>query len=576
MKIRTKMMAWFMVTVCSVLTLILVLTNTGLRDHLLLQKAEEYAAYTRQLLTTVSLVTKDLDTGLTTLYNTAGLAQALSASPGLSKTLDVETRLRYMSCNTGNFDQMTAADLTDNLYKGSSLVTELSAFSPAFGSTRLEELKQTFTRWFSDENGSVYLKKDVYTVSPLAHTGMLIARLKTEPLKALLGLSKEPEGMTAILSGSGEVVLMSGAMTSGLLSAAGETASSGRLRNGGVEYWLTREVSADKAWQVVRLVPVSKMLAVSGELQRISLLAGVAALLFSLAAIFAITSSLTKGVKRLSKAMGEVSEGRFDVPVPIYSKDEIGMLADRFRWLLSRMKQYTAELVEKATRQHQAEYALLELKYRSLQNQVSPHFICNILSTVSSLALMGKQEDVSRLAQRAGRYLRTNLLNAEEKRCLLAQELRTVEEYLALYREVYGDGFQFKAEAREETLECAVPHMILQPLVENALVHGGNISGRKLRKITLRAELNGERLLIAVSDNGCGIGPEVIAEVDRASQEEVFDKKHIGFGLMSIVKRLRLLYGGNQSIRIESKPREGTVITIDIPCDFHLENEAVL
>ena len=117
--------------------------------------------------------------------------------------------------------------------------------------------------------------------------------------------------------------------------------------------------------------------------------------------------------------------------------------------------------------------------------------------------------------------------------------------------------------------DCLVPNMILQPLVENALVHGYPLNDLdQMHEIFLSAEIEGNELIILLSDNGQGMSRELIETISRADADIEYSRRLKGFGLRGVLQRLHLLYGENHSFSINSKPGVITIITIRIPCQY--------
>ncbi len=198
------------------------------------------------------------------------------------------------------------------------------------------------------------------------------------------------------------------------------------------------------------------------------------------------------------------------------------------------------------------ERMLLQARMDALISQINPHFLFNTLNTVSSLTRFDPETARSvllKLSNILRRRLKTQIHFVPFK-----QELEFIDDYLDIEVVRFGrDKLQIRKEIQPETLEFIVPSMILQPLVENSIRHG---IGPKIEggTITLRAELRGARLLIEVRDDGVGI-PEI-------RRNEVLES---GIGISNVRERLKVLYGQDFSLKIESAPGQGTSIRFEIP-----------
>jgi two-component system LytT family sensor kinase len=195
---------------------------------------------------------------------------------------------------------------------------------------------------------------------------------------------------------------------------------------------------------------------------------------------------------------------------------------------------------------------LLKARMDALSSQINPHFLFNTLNTVSSL-IRFDQDAARGVVLKLSNILR-RLLRKHETFVPLKEELEFIDDYLDIEVARFGrDNLQFIRQVDDEALEAFVPSMLLQPIVENCLKHG---LGPKLEggRIQLRTTNRDGRLRIEIEDNGMGISEEKMPHVYVE-----------GIGLSNVRERLRVLYGTDFRLSIESRPGQGTVIRIDIP-----------
>jgi two-component system LytT family sensor kinase len=195
---------------------------------------------------------------------------------------------------------------------------------------------------------------------------------------------------------------------------------------------------------------------------------------------------------------------------------------------------------------------LLKARMDALSSQINPHFLFNTLNTVS--ALIRIDPDSARgVVLKLSNILR-RLLRKHETFVPLREELQFIDDYLDIEVARFGrDNLEIVKQLEEETLEAFVPSMLLQPIVENCLKHGlaPKLGGGKIQ---LRTTTRDGRLRIEIEDNGVGISEEKMPHVYVE-----------GIGLSNVRERLRVLYGADFNLDIQSRPGEGTVIRIDIP-----------
>ncbi len=580
MKLRVKILLTYLAAASMVLLMIAVYAGTILRQTLLTDKTEEYNTYTRQLCSSTKLVTADMEQSFFNLYQSVALAETLDAkTTEQRKRLEIEQDLRNMCQNNSYFTSMLAVDLAGTMYFGTSSVIERPEPIISLVESRMDELNAYFSLWFAGDDGEVYLKKTVSDITPLQFTGFLVAHVDGAQLKSTLGLDGDIDGAAGVLTKQWTVVLQTGGLTEDRMEAVREAIGdtylpvSREIKIDGKAYWLTVSSDSRYGWHIVHLVSFTEMLALSRSIARACVICGAIAAVIAMLLGAMITHSLTGNVKRLLAAMTEVSSGNFEEKIDVRGHDEIGELADRFRWMQGRLRETTKQMVQRATEKQQAEYEMLELKYRSLQSQISPHFICNILSSINSQALMGNWNEISQLSVSASQYLRDNMNGVENKFTSLRAEIRYVQEYISIYRAIYGDENVLAIDIEDSLLDGRVPNMLLQPLVENALVHGGN---EKSRNIRISACRGGGRLTISVTDNGGTISPQVIDAIQRASINPTLTRKMKGFGLRCVLQRLRLLYGDDQHLTIRCDRGRESRIQIDIPWECYMTKEKTL
>ena len=203
-------------------------------------------------------------------------------------------------------------------------------------------------------------------------------------------------------------------------------------------------------------------------------------------------------------------------------------------------------------RLQEQERMLFQARMDALISQINPHFLFNTLNTVSSLTRFDP-DTARRVLLKLANILRRRL-KAQVHFTPLKQELEFIDDYLDIEVVRFGrDKLQIRKEIEPETLDMVVPSMILQPLVENAIRHG---IGPKIDggTITLRTKRANGRLMIEVVDNGVGI-PE-------HRRSEVLDS---GIGISNVRERLKVLYGQDFSLEIDSRPGQGTAIRFEIP-----------
>ena len=270
-------------------------------------------------------------------------------------------------------------------------------------------------------------------------------------------------------------------------------------------------------------------------------------LIFFLSRLFADFSA--RRIDALNRSMQIVQTGNFDIDLHDDCQDEICVLTNNFRTMSNEIQTLIQENYQKTI-------TLKEAQFKALQAQINPHFLYNCLSLINSRALLTHQNDISQMSQLMSTFYRTTL-NKGNSMTLLRDEIRNVMSYLEIQRLLHDNRFQVITQIDPILPEISVPNLLLQPLVENSIVHGllPRQSGDGCLFLTIRRVDNA--IHFNVMDNGVGIEPEKIASLTSTDSS--------GYGLKNVNERLLLTYGEESCLKIKSIQNESTMITFFIP-----------
>ena len=284
-----------------------------------------------------------------------------------------------------------------------------------------------------------------------------------------------------------------------------------------------------------------------GILYTISLSSALVCLALAVTMSFTLSRQLFSPIQRLHRAIGEVAHNNLDVYVPHEHNDELGQLAERFNGMLVALKRNQEQLVE-----NQRE--LNEAQIRMLQAQLNPHFLCNTLDTMKWISKIHHVPQVADISANLADILRFCI--SPEEFVPLRRETEIVARYVEIQRIRLSGSFAFSLDIPPELEEAMIPKMMLQPIVENAILHG--LSGRPDGAIQVRARREGEVLQLTVLDNGVGLPPELEGPYAR----------HLG--LYNVDTILRKHYGEQFGLRLENWPDgRGTMVTAALPLRYH-------
>lgn len=307
-----------------------------------------------------------------------------------------------------------------------------------------------------------------------------------------------------------------------------------------------------------RLVYVSSEERILREFRHFSTLFTCAVMLAFVCAvpvIFLLSRWFTRRIRVLVEKTEHLSEGRFEVTQHVYGNDELTYLDRHFDQMVERL----SELIEReAWFQIQQE----EMKIELLQEQINPHLLYNTLSFIRYEAKRSGMADTAQLANNLIVFYR-RFLNEGNYIASIDSELTMLVQYVEVTRAVYKLELDLQVDVPEDIRALYAVKLFLQPLAENAVLHGIRPMGGGTLTVSARRE-EGD-VLFDITDDGCGMEEEELAEImERLSGEKPKEQMRT-VGLYNVSRRLRLLYGGKYGITIESVSGEGTSVHITIP-----------
>ncbi|WOC32836.1 MULTISPECIES: cache domain-containing sensor histidine kinase [Caproicibacterium] len=264
---------------------------------------------------------------------------------------------------------------------------------------------------------------------------------------------------------------------------------------------------------------------------------------------FRIARNITKPLEDLTNSMKQVETGCFDkVKADLYDYrrgDEVGILQKDFLLMVERINQLIKQNYEK-------QLAIQETKYKALQSQINPHFLYNTLSSISWLAKVGRGDEVSNMVLSLSNLLRASV--NEQTVIFLEEEVDLLKNYLHIQKMRYTDRICFSVHIAPQYLDLVVPKMILQPVVENAILYGAeNMLG--VCKISVWVQDAGENCQLCVRDNG----PDIPQQQLKALNAFQYVPHGTGIGLKNIQERLQLLFGAAYGLHVQSGNGQTTV-----------------
>ena len=290
------------------------------------------------------------------------------------------------------------------------------------------------------------------------------------------------------------------------------------------------------------------------------ILAAALAIVFLLRYSIRLSRSITAPLEELCRRAERVDAGDLTVQEPVPSEiREIRTLSEGMEQMIGRLDDQMGEIRRRQESLRRTELALL-------QAQINPHFLYNTMDTIIWLIEADKQQEAVEMVANLSSFFRHSLSKGEDV-ITLAEEERHVRSYLQIQHARYQDIMEYILDIDPGLHDAMLPKLTLQPLVENALYHGIKLKRAK-GTIRITATLADGCVLLRVEDNGVGITPQRLAQLRDAMERQ----ERVGFGLSAVNQRLRLQFGPEYGLRLDSEEGQGTTVTARIP---YVRKEAV-
>ena len=333
----------------------------------------------------------------------------------------------------------------------------------------------------------------------------------------------------------------------------------GTIRLGKVSYIVSIS-SLNNGWYLCGIIPDSTLF--KGYIPYIFMFLVCVVVLIILTYVISniMSSSVVRPIHKLIKLMDEAENGNLNVRMNVLFNDEIGNLGNKFNNMLEDIQHYI-------DKESETQKILLKAQFSLLTAQINPHFIYNTLETINYLSFQNRTAEISTAITALTQLLRT-ALNKGNDYLSIHDEIAYAENYLKIQIIRYSEKLSYKITYPDEYLSSLmVPKLILQPLVENAIYHGIKHK-RTGGTIHIFAEQEEGKVLLKVADTGIGIN-EAKLKLIRTIIDKPFDENENfsapGYGLRNVNNRLKLIYGSNYGVTINSTFRKGTEITLTLP-----------
>jgi two-component system, sensor histidine kinase YesM len=398
-------------------------------------------------------------------------------------------------------------------------------------------------------------------------SGYILVNLYMNSYTDLYNNTGDVNGFTLyVCDEDGEIIssanasLLHGRLPSGVLasSAAPPESDIASTTIGGKRYTLAR--FPDEGWTLVGETLLTEYYASVYRMQLTMLIAFLMTMGSSLAISLYWISRVTRPIRHLGAAMEEIAAGDLSIRVSDDLPDDFRSVGQQFNRMLASL----SDLMER-NRRIDADKRAFEME--ALRAQINPHFLFNTLNVIKWTAMAARATQVADSITALGRLL-SPLFRSDTPLCPLREEVGYVENYIAIMNRRFGEGIGFTVGLDERMSLCPVPRFILQPVVENCILHG---LGRQRNRVDIRLEgrAEGDDLLLTVADDGEGMAADRLREVLESLNGPGEPSRAPGggkqVGLANVNHRIRLLFGDRYGISITSDPVTGTAVSLRIP-----------
>ncbi|MFV0362605.1 MAG: sensor histidine kinase [Suipraeoptans sp.] len=414
--------------------------------------------------------------------------------------------------------------------------------------------------WIVDEKHIFYMKKMcAYPSQELL--GYMALDVKGNVLFDLISdIDLTGNGQVFLVNETGEIITAGDSTLMGqkleqeyMECLSNEESFSEAVKVGDMHYNIYNSRATANGWHIILTLPREDYIRDISNLRNMVIIVTAIIVLIALLVSRIVAKKSTQSITNLSVAMEEFGQGNFEVNFLVESEDEIGRLSQTFNKMVADMNELVNTVYEQKMLKQKAQM-------ESLQMQINPHFLYNTLDTINWMARIKEADDIGDMISALGNLMRYSL--AKESNVKIRDEIRNLEDYLFIQSYRYGDKLSHQILIDDSLLDILVPRLLIQPILENAIVHGIE---EKLDagNITIRFWAVEQDLYIQIEDDGVGMTEKDIIQI---LNEDVESKKsnHTSIGVVNVNKRIQMSYGSEYGLAIQSSLGAGTKMTIHI------------
>lgn len=442
------------------------------------------------------------------------------------------------------------------------------------------EARKQFEAWYAGDNQNYYYitftqeqlgfkPRYLYLIAKVPsatrlgkYLGVIEADIPIAPFEEILSsVSTSDHSALYLISADGEPFILSGearldddglnALCALLEQNAPQDSALSQVIYQGEAYLAGHLHIPGTEWRLVMTVPQSDISAITRDADQILLFTALLILLLIIPATTVITRSILKPVYNLQDGVNAISQGNYNVTVPLCGTSEMDQVISSFNFMCRQTQVMMDE-------QYRMGQDLKSKELRVLQEQINPHFLYNTVDLLHWEARKAGSKEIEDIVYSLGQFYKLSLGHGEEI-VTLEHELRLVSAYIRIQNIRFMNRIRLEINVPEEFENVRIVKMVLQPLVENSIQHGIREKPDETGTISICAERQGGNVLLTIADDGVGMDDETIVRITTS--------EHPGYGVYNVNDRLILHYGSSAGLVFRSTPGEGTVVTLCIPVE---------
>lgn len=403
--------------------------------------------------------------------------------------------------------------------------------------------------------------------------GVLLIEVNEIHLYSLIS-EESDEKIAFIVNPGGEIVssnrrdllgLPIGVVLDPALTARAELYGEAEFDNGRSLLFAERvhSTSAPLDWKVYTVIPDTYLLQEALQKRNLGAAVTLTCVLWSIGAVFLATWHPSRRLKALASKMNAIRHGKFGDVVTVKGKDEIAELGHTFNLMSVRLREFVVEGYENEIKRKDLELKQKQTELQALQSRINPHFLFNTLDAIRTGALRSRDnETVEKIELLAQLFRQT--ISWKDDFIPLETELGFVKDYIALQKIRFKEKFVCIMDIDPRAMGCKIPKFIIQPLIENAFIHGIEKSD-KTCELRVIVQADDGVLHMAVEDTGAGFAPGKLETLERMLREEDAGDSSHRIGLRNVHDRIALLYGKEYGLALEALRPTGVRVIVRLP-----------